>query len=132
MPQHIGAVTLLVPSYDEGLAFYAGTLGFTVVEDTPLSPGRRWVLVAPPGSAETQLLLAEPSDDAQRAAIGRQAGGRVFLFLHTDDFRRDHARYAAAGVRFREEPREEVYGSVAVFEDPFGNPWDLLQLRRQP
>jgi len=131
MPQHIGAVSLLVPSYVEGLAFYAGTLGFTVIEDTPLSPAKRWVLVAPPGSAESRLLLAEAADGAQRAAIGRQAGGRVFLFLHTDDFRRDHARYVAAGVRFLEEPREEAYGTVAVFEDPFGNRWDLLQLRRQ-
>ena len=129
MPQHIGAVTLLVPSYDEGLAFYAGTLGFTVIEDTPLSPGKRWGLVAPPGSGETRLLLAEASDAEQRTAIGRQAGGRVFLFLHTDDFYRDHANYIAAGVHFLEQPREEAYGTVAVFEDPFGNRWDLLQLR---
>jgi len=129
MSQHLGAVTLLVPSYDEALDFYVRTLGFDLIEDTQLSPGRRWVLVAPPGSRETRLLLAQAASDAQLAAVGRQAGGRVFLFLHTDDFRRDHTRYVAAGVRFLEAPREEAYGTVAVFEDPFGNQWDLLQLR---
>lgn len=132
MPQHLGAVTLLVSSYDEGLDFYVGTLGFDLIEDTQLSPDKRWVLVAPPGSRETRLLLAQAASDVQLAAVGKQAGGRVFLFLHTDDFRRDHARYAVAGVRFLEAPREECYGTVAVFEDPFGNQWDLLQPRRQP
>jgi len=132
MPQHLGAVTLLVSSYDEGLDFYVRTLGFDLIEDTQLSPDKRWVLVAPPGSRETRLLLAQAASDVQLAAVGKQAGGRVFLFLHTDDFRRDHARYAASGVRFLEAPREESYGTVAVFEDPFGNQWDLLQPRRQP
>ena len=131
MTQHIGALALLVPSYEEGLAFYVGRLGFDLVEDTPLAPGKRWVLVAPPGSRETRLLLAQPADDAQRRAIGTQGGGRVFLFLHTDDFGRDHARYLAAGVRFLEAPREESYGTVAVFTDPFGNRWDLIE-RRAP
>lgn len=129
MPQVLGAISLLVPSYGEGLDFYARVLGFEVIEYTAMAPGKRWVLVAPPGSRETRILLAEASDDAQRATIGQQAGGRVFLFLHTDDFHRDHRRYLAAGVRFLEEPREEAYGTVAVFADPFGNKWDLLQPR---
>jgi catechol 2,3-dioxygenase-like lactoylglutathione lyase family enzyme len=132
MPQHLGAVTLLVSSYDEGLDFYVRTLGFDLIEDTQLSPDKRWVLVAPPGSRETRILLAEAADAAQRAAIGSQAGGRVFLFLHTDDFGRDLARYVAAGVRFLEAPRHEPYGTVAVFEDPFGNRWDLLQPSHLP
>lgn len=127
MPQHLGAVAILVPSYEEGLRFFAGALGFDVIEDTELAPGKRWVLVGPPGSSETRLLLATAASDEQRAAIGSQGGGRVFLFLHTDDFWRDHTRYKAAGVRFLEEPRTESYGTVAVFQDPFGNKWDLLQ-----
>lgn len=127
MTQHIGAVALLVPSYEEGLAFYAGTLGFDIVEDVELAPGKRWVLVSPPGSRETRLLLACAADDGQQAGIGNQAGGRVFLFLHTDDFDRDHRRYTEAGVTFLESPRTESYGKVAVFRDPFGNKWDLIQ-----
>ena len=103
MKQHLGAVALLVPSYEEGLAFYAGTLGFDVIEDTELAPGKRWVLVAPPGSRKHACCLPGADDDAQRRAIGAQAGGRVFLFLHTDDFHRDHGRYLAAGVRFLED-----------------------------
>ena len=129
MTQHLGAVALVVPSYQEGLDFYAGALGFEVIADTELAPGKRWVLVAPPGSTETRLLLAQASDDTQRRVIGAQGGGRVFLFLHTDDFHRDHQRYLAAGVRFLEAPREEAYGTVAVFCDPFGNKWDLIQHR---
>ena len=124
MTQHI-----LVPSYDDGLAFYAGALGFEIIEDSVLAPGKRWVVVAPPGSRETRILLAQAEGAEQKSAIGRQSGGRVFLFLHTDDFRRDHTRYLAAGVQFMEEPREEPYGTVAVFADPFGNRWDLLQPR---
>ena len=129
MPQFLGAISLLVPSYDEGLDFYARVLGFEIVEDTEIAPGKRWVLVAPPGSSETRLLLAEASGEEQRNAVGRQSGGRVFLFLHTDDFYRDHRRYVSAGVRFLEAPRDEAYGTVAVFADPFGNKWDLLQPR---
>ena len=129
MRQNLGAVTVLVPSYDEGLRFYAGCLGFDIIADTELSPGKRWVLVAPPGGGQTRLLLAEATTDEQRRAIGNQAGGRVFLFLHTDDFRRDHARFLAAGVTFLEQPRTEAYGTVAVFQDPFGNRWDLLETR---
>jgi catechol 2,3-dioxygenase-like lactoylglutathione lyase family enzyme len=131
MKQHLGAVALVVPSYEEGLRFYADLLGFTVVEDTALAGDRRWLLLAPPGSSETRLLLSRAETDAQRQAIGAQAGGRVFLFLHTDDFRRDHRRYLNAGVEFLEHPREEAYGIVAVFRDPFGNTWDLIE-RRQP
>jgi catechol 2,3-dioxygenase-like lactoylglutathione lyase family enzyme len=129
MRQVISRIALLVPDYDAGLAFYVGRLGFTLVEDTPLSPTKRWVVVAPPGARETGLLLARADGPDQAAAVGRQAGGRVFLFLETDDFERDPARFVAAGVRFLEKPRNEAYGTVAVFEDPFGNRWDLLQTK---
>jgi catechol 2,3-dioxygenase-like lactoylglutathione lyase family enzyme len=125
--QSIAALALLVPDYDDGIAFFVGRLGFELVEDTALSPTKRWVRVRPPGATETSLLLARAASPAQARAIGAQAGGRVFLFLHTDDFDRDHARYLAAGVTFVEEPRLEAYGKVAVFEDPFGNRWDLVE-----
>lgn len=127
MQQSIAVVSLLVPTYEDGLRFYVDVLGFDLVEDTPLGPDKRWVLVAPPGGGGTRLLLAQAVGDAQRSAIGQQAGGRVFLFLHTDDFWRDYRRYTAAGVVFTEEPREEPYGTVVVFRDAFGNQWDLLQ-----
>ncbi len=126
--RRIGAVTYLVRDYDEAIAWFAAALGFSVVADTPLGHGKRWVLVAPDDSA-TPLLLAEASTDEQRARVGDQTGGRVGFFLHTDDFDRDHARMAAAGVRFREEPRHEAYGTVAVFEDLYGNLWDLIEPR---
>jgi catechol 2,3-dioxygenase-like lactoylglutathione lyase family enzyme len=124
-------VALLVPDYDEAIAYYAGTLGFDLVEDTPLGPAKRWVTIRPPNSpaGATTILLARAADDRQRAAIGDQAGGRVFLFLATDDFARDHAAFTAAGVHFVEAPHHEAYGTVAVFEDRYGNRWDLLQLR---
>jgi len=127
MKQCIGAISLVVPSYDEALAFYVGKLGFDLVEDTRLSDTKRWVLVAPKGSTETRLLLARADGPDQQAAIGNQTGGRVFLFLNTDDFDRDHRSMQAAGVAFQEEPRTEAYGKVAVFQDPFGNSWDLIQ-----
>lgn len=127
MSQHLGAISLLVHDYDEAIAWYTTILGFTLVEDTRLSPDKRWVLVAPPGASETRLLLARAADAAQAAHIGRQGGGRVWLFLHTDSFAADHARMIEAGVRFLEQPRHESYGSVAVFEDLYGNRWDLLQ-----
>jgi catechol 2,3-dioxygenase-like lactoylglutathione lyase family enzyme len=123
----LAAVTVVVPDYDAGIAFFCGALGFALVVDTPLAEGKRWVLVAPEPAAPTRLLLAQAATAAQRAAIGNQTGGRVFLFLTTDDFAREHARLSAAGVRFRERPRTEAYGTVAVFEDPFGNLWDLIQ-----
>jgi catechol 2,3-dioxygenase-like lactoylglutathione lyase family enzyme len=126
MKQLIGAVSILVRDYDEAIAFYTGSLEFGVVEDTPLGGGKRWVLLAPPGSCETRILLARAKNDRELSSVGRQAGGRVFLFLHTDDFGRDYREMRRRGVRFREEPREEEYGTVAVFEDLYGNAWDLL------
>lgn len=128
----LGAVALVVRDYDEAIAYYTGVLGFTLIEDSPRGPGKRWVLVAPPGAKETRLLLAQAKNDAERAAVGRQTGGRVFLFLHTDDFWRDYRAYAARGVRFVESPREEDYATVVVFEDLYGNRWDLLQMRKTP
>ncbi|MFE3209607.1 VOC family protein [Streptomyces niveus] len=122
----IALVTLVVRDYDEAIAFYTGPLGFELVEDTNRGDGSRWVVVRPRGG-EAALLLARAADDTQRATVGAQTGGRVGFFLHTDDFARDHARMTAAGVRFLEEPRHEPYGSVAVFEDLYGNRWDLLQ-----
>ena len=129
MSRAVPAILLLVPDYDAGIAFYVGKLGFTLVEDTPLDDGKRWVLVSTDDGAQTRLLLAKAADSAQQAAIGNQAGGRVFLFLKTDDFDADHERFTAAGVRLLEAPRDEAYGKVAVFEDPFGNKWDLIQNR---
>ncbi|MBB4183732.1 VOC family protein [Sinorhizobium terangae] len=127
MKQTVARVTIVVPDYDDGIAFYCGKLGFDLIEDTDLGSGKRWVLVRPKGATETALLLARAADERQRAAIGNQTGGRVGFFLFTDDFARDHAAMVAAGVEFREAPRHEAYGSVAVFADPFGNLWDLLQ-----
>lgn len=129
--QSIGHISLVVRDYDEAIAFYVGTLGFTLVEDSYIpAQDKRWVLVAPPGSTGTQLLLARAVNDEQASRIGNQTGGRVFLFLHTDDFWRDHALYASRGVVFVREPQQEAYGTVAVFKDLYGNLWDLLQLRR--
>ena len=127
MTQHLAAIALVVPDYDEAIAFYVGKLGFELVEDTRLSETKRWVLVAPPGSRETRLLLAKADGPEQKTRIGNQAGGRVFLFLHTDDFARDHEALRERGVRFIEPPRQESYGTVAVFVDPYGNKWDLIQ-----
>lgn len=132
MTQAIGAVSLLVRDYDEAVAFYAGSLGFSVVEDTELGGGKRWVLLAPPGSSGIRLLLARAKNEEELSAVGRQAGGRVFLFLHTDDFHRDYAAMRLRGVRFIGEPRAEAYGTVAVFEDLYGNTWDLLMLKERP
>lgn len=127
MKQCLGAVTLVVPDYDAAIRFYTTSLEFQLVQDTDLGEGKRWVLVAPPGSSETRLLLARAATPSQYAAIGQQTGGRVFLFLHTDNFDRDYAAYRDRGVVFREAPRYEPYGTVAVFEDPFGNAWDLIE-----
>jgi catechol 2,3-dioxygenase-like lactoylglutathione lyase family enzyme len=129
VPQRIAAVTLVVPDYDEAIAYFRDVLGFELVGDTPLEAGKRWVVVRPRGSSGSALLLARARTAKQRARIGDQTGGRVFLFLETDDFAADHARYLAAGVRFVETPRTEPYGTVAVFEDPFGNRWDLIEPR---
>jgi catechol 2,3-dioxygenase-like lactoylglutathione lyase family enzyme len=125
--RHLGAVTLVVRDYDEAKAWYAEKLGFSVIEDTPLGDGKRWLTLAPSGPHETRLLLARAATADQVARIGDQAGGRVFLFLNTDDFDRDHAAMLARGVNFVEEPRQEVYGKVAVFLDLYGNRWDLIQ-----
>ena len=127
MKQFISAVALLVPDYDEAIAFYVDSLGFTLVEDTRMSETKRWVLVAPPGSNETRLLLAKADGEAETQAIGNQTGGRVLLFLMTDDFKRDHSKMTSSGVTFLETPRKEIYGQVAVFQDPFGNKWDLIE-----
>jgi catechol 2,3-dioxygenase-like lactoylglutathione lyase family enzyme len=127
MNQHLAAVALVVRDYDEAIDFYVGKLGFDLIEDTPMSDAKRWVLVAPPGSRETRLLLAKADNPEQKTRIGNQAGGRVFLFLHTDDFQRDYDAMRARGVRFLEQPRSESYGTVAVFVDPYGNKWDLIQ-----
>ncbi len=130
MTQSIALVSLLVADYDEAIGFYVGKLGFTLVEDTAMGPDKRWVVVSPRGDTGSRLLLAKASAPRQAERIGDQGGGRVWLFLHTDDFAGDHARMSAAGVRFLEEPRHEAYGSVAVFEDLHGNRWDLLQPKR--
>jgi catechol 2,3-dioxygenase-like lactoylglutathione lyase family enzyme len=124
--QAIGCVSLLVRDYDEAIAFYKEKLGFEVIEDTPMGEGRRWVVLAPPGATGARLLLAKAKNEQEKSAVGCQAGGRVFLFLNTDDFGRDHARMLSLGVTFNEAPRNEAYGTVAVFEDLYGNKWDLL------
>ncbi|MGH1577256.1 VOC family protein [Planktotalea sp.] len=127
MSQHISAFALVVPDYDAAIAFYVENLGFDLVEDTKLSETKRWVLVSPKG-AQTRILLAKADGPEQESAIGNQTGGRVGFFLHTDDFETDYARMQSHGVEFEENPRYEPYGTVAVFRDPFGNRWDLLQL----
>jgi catechol 2,3-dioxygenase-like lactoylglutathione lyase family enzyme len=128
MKQSIGLVALVVRDYGEAIEFYVGTLGFNLIEDTYLpEQDKRWVVVAPPGSTESRLLLAKAVGDEQSSRIGNQTGGRVFLFLSTDDFWRDFHAYQAKGVIFAREPREERYGTVAVFQDLYGNLWDLLQ-----
>ena len=127
MNQHLAAVTLVVRDYDEAIDFYVGKLGFDVIEDTRLSDAKRWVLVVPPGSNGTSLLLAQAATPEQATRIGNQTGGRVFLFLHTDDFWRDYNEMTARKVKFVRPPSEEAYGTVAVFEDLYGNQWDLLQ-----
>jgi len=123
----ISSVALIVPDYDQAIDFYVHDLGFDLLEDVTLAPGKRWVRVRPKGEVGTALLLAEASTEEQKAAIGNQTGGRVFLFLSTDDFERDHKSFLQKGVRFLEEPRFEPYGTVAVFQDPFGNQWDLIE-----
>jgi catechol 2,3-dioxygenase-like lactoylglutathione lyase family enzyme len=128
--QSIGYVALVVRDYDEAIEYYTHALGFQLVEDTALGGDKRWILLAPPGSVESRLLLAKASTPEQQARVGDQTGGRVFLFLHTDDFWRDYREMIARGIKFREAPRDESYGTVAVFEDLYGNRWDLLQLRR--
>ncbi len=129
MTQRLGHVALVVRDYDEAIAFYTRSLGFQLIEDTDLGNGKRWVLVRPPGSTGTDLLLAKAVNTEQASRIGNQTGGRVFLFLHTDDFWRDYRAMTARGVKFVRPPNEESYGTVAVFEDLYGNKWDLIQPR---
>ena len=126
MALHLAQIVLLVRDYDEALAFYVGKMGFERVEDTDMGGGKRWVVVSP-GAGGSRCLLARAADEQQALRVGDQGGGRVWLFLNTDDFAADHGRMSAAGVRFLEEPRHEAYGTVAVFEDLYGNRWDLIQ-----
>lgn len=141
MSQKVATVAIVVADYDEALAFYVGVLGFRLLEDTDLGGGKRWVVVEPPsssnsvaggsdGSAGASLLLAVASNREQRSRIGNQTGGRVFLFLETDDFERDFARYQSRGVRMLEAPRRESYGTVVQFEDLYGNRWDLIERKQ--
>ena len=125
MSRAIASLALLVADYDEAIGFYVGKLGFLLIDDTPLGDGKRWLRVSP-ATGGTALLLARADGPEQAEHIGDQTGGRVFLFLETDDFARDHAAMLAAGVEFEEAPRHEPYGSVAVWRDPFGNRWDLI------
>lgn len=129
MSQYIGAFTLVVKDYDKAIAFYTQKLGFELLEDTDQGNGKRWVLVRPQGASETAILLAKAVNDKQEASIGHQTRGRVGFFLHTDDFESDHQRMVENGVHLLESPRYEPYGTVAVFEDLYGNKWDLLQLK---
>ncbi|MGH8078934.1 MAG: VOC family protein [Lysobacter sp.] len=129
MNRSIGSITLVVADYDEAIAYYTKALNFRLLEDIDQGGGKRWVRVAPADGAQTALLLAQAGNDQQRARIGDQTGGRVGFFLHTDDFHRDHARMLEHGVRFLESPRVETYGTVVVFEDLYGNRWDLLELK---
>jgi catechol 2,3-dioxygenase-like lactoylglutathione lyase family enzyme len=128
--RRVATVALVVKNYDEAIAWYVGRLGFALTEDIDLGGGKRWVTVAPANGQGARLLLAEASDDAQRDSIGNQTGGRVFLFLETEDFARDHAAMLENGVAFREAPRFEAYGTVAVFADLHGNLWDLIEPKR--
>ena len=129
MTQKIGYVALLVRDYDEAIAFYTNKLEFQLIEDTDLGSGKRWVRLRPPSSTGTDLLLARAVTPEQASRIGNHTGGRGFLFLHTDDFWRDYQGMIARGVKFIRQPSEESYGAVAVFEDLYGNKWDLLQMK---
>jgi catechol 2,3-dioxygenase-like lactoylglutathione lyase family enzyme len=124
---HLSLVTIVVDDYDQAIAFYVDKLGFELIEDSALTQGKRWVVVAPSRRAQTRVLLAKAAGERQHRSIGSQAGGRVFLFLETDDFNRDHREMTKRGVRFVEPARIEPYGTVAVFEDIYGNKWDLIE-----
>lgn len=128
MKQSLGLVSLVVRDYDEALAFFVGKLGFLLVEDSFVpEQAKRWVVISPPGAVESRLLLAKASTPEQASRVGAQTGGRVFLFLHTDDFWRDYERFKAQGIVFVRDPKDEPYGTVAVFKDLYGNLWDLLE-----
>ena len=127
MPQFIANIALVVSDYDEAINFYTKKLGFTLLEDTVLTPEKRWVRISPPGAKECCLLLAKAANEEQRKSVGNQTGGRVFLFLFTDDFQRDYNNMTQQGIRFVRPPVKEEYGTVAVFEDLYGNLWDLIE-----
>ena len=127
MQQYLAGVSLVVNDYDEAIEFYTRKLSFTLLEDTRMSETKRWVVIVPPGSTGCTLLLAKAANDAQKAAVGNQTGGRVFLFLHTDNFDRDYKQMQEAGIEFIESPRQEAYGKVVVFADLYGNRWDLIE-----
>ena len=127
MKQHIAHIALVVHDYDKAIQFYTQKLNFKLIEDTQLSETKRWVLITPPGDSKTCLLLAQAANDVQSAAVGNQSGGRVFLFLYTDNFWRDYNAMLEKGINFVRPPKEESYGTVAVFEDLYGNLWDLLE-----
>lgn len=127
MSTSLGMLSLLVRDYDEAIAYYTQTLGFTLIEDTALNPTKRWVVVAPSTESGARLLLAKAGSDTQQAYIGNQTGGRVFLFLYVWDFDATYTRYRSAGVRFIETPRQEAFGKVVVFEDLYGNRWDMIE-----
>lgn len=127
MKQYIAQFALVVKDYDEAIDFYTQKLNFELIEDTKQSEEKRWVLVKPKGSTETAILLAKAASQEQESRVGNQTGGRVFLFLYTDDFWRDYQQMQEKGIKFIREPKEEVYGTVAVFEDLYGNLWDLLE-----
>ncbi|WP_020538646.1 VOC family protein [Lewinella cohaerens] len=127
MRQHIARIALVVADYDDAIAFYTQKLKFELIEDTPLTPEKRWVVVAPPGGKECALLLARATNEEQRKSIGNQTGGRVFLFLYTDDFWRDFENMKSEGIEFVRPPVKEPYGTVAVFKDLYGNLWDFIE-----
>ena len=127
MQQYLAGISLVVNDYDEAIDFYTRKLSFTLLEDTRMSDTKRWVVIAPPGSTGCTLLLAKAANDAQKAVLGNQTGGRVFLFLHTDNFDRDYNQMQEAGIEFIESPRQEAYGKVVVFADLYGNRWDLIE-----
>ena len=130
MKQHLAMVAIVVRDYDEAIGYFTKVLNFTLVEDTKLTESKRWVIVSPPGSSGCNLLLAKAANEEQESRIGNQTGGRVFLFLYTDDFWRDYTSLQEKGVEFMREPSEETYGTVSVFKDLYGNLWDLIEPKR--
>jgi catechol 2,3-dioxygenase-like lactoylglutathione lyase family enzyme len=131
MQQNLVHIAIVVRDYDEAIDYYTRVLGFELIEDEPRGPGKRWVLVRPRGDRGASLLLAKAANAEQTSRVGNQTGGRVFLFLHTDDFQRDYTAYSTRGVKFIEQPRYEEYGTVVVFEDLYGNKWDLIERKAQ-
>ena len=127
MKQHIAHIALVVDDYDKAIKFYTEKLNFDLIEDTPMSETKRWVMVAPKGSTECRLLLAKAANEEQKSRVGNQTGGRVFLFLYTDNIKRDYNNMKEKGILFIREPSIESYGTVAVFEDLYGNLWDLIE-----